>query len=257
MSKQQENVLQPYCKQCGDENTPCGVNCYPRILMHGLDGNGGIWGSAQVPKRYKSSRLTNLPIQDQNPEAYAFVKRYISKVTSVIENGIGLYLYSVPNKENRKGTGTGKTTVATAILNEFVIQRVIQHIRGEKRIDENPALFIKASELQNTFNSQFRGTDEMKEQASQKFAKYKKLMLSVELLVIDDIALRGTTEAYQDVFYEIIDKRYNEELATIFTSNTPLDNLGEVLNYQIASRIEGMTEGIVFEGKDNRKGGIL
>jgi DNA replication protein DnaC len=97
----------------------------------------------------------------------------------------------------------------------------------------------------------------MKEEASMKFSKFKKLMLSVELLVIDDIALRGTTEAYQDVFYEIIDKRYNEELTTIFTSNTPLDNLGEVLNYQIASRIEGMTEGILFKGQDNRKGGIL
>lgn len=255
--KNQDNVMQPFCKACGGGESPCNVNCYPRILMHGLEGNGGMWGTTQVPKRYKGSRLSNLPIQEQNPQAYAFIKRYISKVTSVVENGIGLYLYSLPSKENRKGTGTGKTTVATAIVNEFIIHRVIEHLKGERRIESNPVLFVKASELQNTFNSQFRGTDESKEQANTKFNKYKKLMLSVELLVIDDIALRGTTEAYQDVFYEIIDKRYNEELATIFTSNTPLENLGEVLNHQIASRIEGMTEGILFKGQDNRRGGIL
>ncbi|MCY8048435.1 ATP-binding protein [Bacillus haynesii] len=256
MTKQQ-NVLQPFCKKCGDNPDACDFTCYPRTLMHGMDGNGGIWRSTQVPKRYRSSFLSTLPIKDQNPEAYAFVKRYIDKVTSVVENGIGLYLYSVPNKENRKGTGTGKTTVATAILNEFVIRRVIEHTKGERSIEDNPALFVKASELQNTFNSQFRGTDESREQAASKFNKYKKLMLTVELLVIDDIALRGTTEAYQDVFYEIIDKRYNEELATIFTSNTSLKNLAGVLNQQIASRVEGMTEDIAFEGADNRKGGIL
>jgi len=251
------NVLQPFCKKCKDDANACTFQCFPRTLMHGMNGDGGIWKATQIPKRYQGSFLRNLPIQDQNPQVYSFVKRYIDKVTSVVENGIGLYMYSIPSKENRKGTGTGKTTVATAIVNEFVIQRVIEHSKGIRPIENNPALFIKASELQNTFNSQFRGTDEMKEEASMKFSKFKKLMLSVELLVIDDIALRGTTEAYQDVFYEIIDKRYNEELTTIFTSNTPLDNLGEVLNYQIASRIEGMTEGILFKGQDNRKGGIL
>jgi DNA replication protein DnaC len=251
------NVLQPYCKKCKGDPNACDFTCFPRTLMHGQNGDGGVWRATQVPKRYQNSFLRTLPIQEQNPQAHAFIKRYIDNLTHLVEQGVGLYMYSSPNKENRKGTGTGKTSVATAIVNEFVIKRVIEHTKGIKPIHEIPALFIKASELQNTFNAQFRGTDEMKEQASIKFNKFKKLMLSVELLVIDDIALRGTTEAYQDVFYEIIDKRYNEELTTLFTSNTPLDDLGEVLNYQIASRIEGMTEGILFKGKDNRKGGIL
>lgn len=251
------NVLQPYCKKCGDNPAACDAYCFPRTLMHGLDGNGGVWKSTQVPKRYRNSFLRTLPIEQQNPEAYMFIKRYINNITTLVKQGVGLYLFAIPNKENVKGTGTGKTTVATALVNEFVIKRVIEHVTGLEKINDVPSLFVKASELQNTFNSQFRGTDEAKEQAATRFSKYKKLMLKTELLVIDDIALRGTTEAYQDVFYEIIDKRYNEELTTIFTSNTPLENLGEVLNYQIASRIEGMTEEILLGGKDNRKGGVL
>ncbi|WP_214796540.1 MULTISPECIES: ATP-binding protein [unclassified Exiguobacterium] len=250
------NVLEPYCKRCG-ERGGCDYTCYPYVIMHGMNGDGGIWKSTQVPKRYQKSFLKNLPIAEQNPASYKFVSRYIERVTELVRRGIGLYLYSIPNKENRKGTGTGKTTVATAIINEYVIQRVIEHSKGEYPIVENPALFVKASEFQNTFNEQFRGTDESKQKAASKFLKYKKLMLSVELLVIDDIALRGTTEAYQDLLYEIIDKRYNEELTTIFTSNTPLEQLGEVMNYQIASRIEGMTEEVLLKGLDNRKGGVL
>jgi DNA replication protein DnaC len=249
-------VLSSKCKLAGNEMY-CNFTCFPHTLMHGLNSESGLWKSTRVPKRYRNSFLRNLPIKEQNPEAYAFVKRYITKIIPIVEQGIGLYLYSIPSKENRRGTGTGKTTVATAILNEFMIERVIQYSKGGKEIVENPGIFIKASELQNTFNAQFRGTDEMKEQASIKFKNLQQQMLKAELLVFDDIALRGTTEAYQDVFYEIIDKRYNEELATVFTSNTPLEQLGEVLNYQIASRIEGMTEAVSFEGKDNRKGGIL
>lgn len=252
-----DNVLQPYCKKCGNNPEACDFTCFPRTLMHGQDGTGGIWKSTQIPKRYQNSFLVNLPIKEQNPTAYAFIEKYINKVTNVVSRGIGLYLYSIPSQENRRGTGTGKTTVATAIINQFVIDRVIEHSKGIKSITNNPALFVKASELQNTFNAQFRGSEQAKLDASNKFDKFKKLMLSVELLVIDDIALRGTTEAYQDVFYEIIDKRYNEELTTIFTSNTPLENLGETLNYQIASRVEGMTEAVLLKGSDNRKGGVL
>lgn len=249
-------ILASKCKLAGDKRH-CNFTCFPHTLMHGLEGNGGIWKSTRVPKRYRKSFLHNLPIKEANPEAFDFIETYVQKIIPAVEEGIGLFLYSIPNKQNRRGTGTGKTTVATALVNEFVIERVIQHAKGGKRIVENPAIFMKASEFQNTYNAQFRGTDDMKDEAAIKFKKLKHLMINAELLVFDDIALRGTTEAYQDIFYEIIDKRYNEELATVFTSNIPIEQVGEVLNPQIESRIEGMTEPVAFEGKDFRKGGIL
>jgi DNA replication protein DnaC len=78
-------------------------------------------------------------------------------------------------------------------------------------------------------------------------------MMKTDLLVLDDIGLRGTTESLQNEIYEIIDERDTNERATIFTSNVPLDQIAELLNEQIASRIEGMTHAIPFTGKDNRK----
>ncbi|PEF03543.1 DNA replication protein [Bacillus thuringiensis] len=244
------------CKIAGNE-LRCNETCFPYVLTHGLNGNRGLWNSTKVPNRYRQSFLRNLPIQGQNPTAYSFIKIYIEKVLTMVEQGVGLYLYSMPSPTNRMGTGTGKTTVATAIVNEFILERIIQHAKGENKITNNPALFLKASELQNTYNAQFRGTDEMKTEASKKYYALKEMMLKTELLVIDDIALRNTTQAYQDEFYEVIDRRYNNEQCTIFTSNTPVEEIGQVLNYQIASRVEGMTEQVLFKGDDNRKGGIL
>ena len=82
-------------------------------------------------------------------------------------------------------------------------------------------------------------------------------MLQAELLVIDDIGLRNSTENFANELYEVIDERANDELATIYTSNYPIDSLGEILSHQIASRIEGSSIELEFEGKDNRKGGLL
>lgn len=256
MTFEKKCALASRCNVAGDA-LRCNETCFPFVLTHGINGNRGLWKSTKVPNRYRDSFLRNLPIKEQNPAAFSFIKVYIEKVLTMIEQGVGLYLYSIPSPTNRMGTGTGKTTVATAIVNEFIIERIIQHSKGEKKIIDNPALFIKASELQNTYNAQFRGTDEMKVEASKKYYALKAMMLKTELLVIDDIALRNTTQAYQDEFYEMIDRRYNNELCTIFTSNTPVEEIGQVLNHQIASRVEGMTEQVLFKGDDNRKGGIL
>ncbi|MBE7117275.1 AAA family ATPase [Bacillus paranthracis] len=256
MTLESKCVLASKCKNAGNERF-CNETCFPFVLAHGVTGEKGLWKSTKVPNRYRGSFLVNLPIKEQNPAAYSFIKVYIEKVLTMVEQGIGLYLFSIPSPTNRMGTGTGKTTVATAIVNEYIIERIIQHSKGEKKITNNPALFLKASELQNTYNAQFRGTDEMKTEASKKYYALKDMMLKTELLVIDDIALRNTTQAYQDEFYEVIDRRYNNEQCTIFTSNTPVEEIGQVLNFQIASRVEGMTEQVQFKGDDNRKGGVL
>lgn len=246
-----ENVckLSPKCKKAGSE--VCNVTCWAYVVAHGSSGTGGFWKATNVPKKYQESDIEI--IKSQNPQAYQVAKMYLNNIVDYVNQGVGLFLYSIPNAENRMGTGTGKTTVATNLLNEYVLARIIEHASGKRRIEVQPAYFLRASEFQNTFNSQFRGNDEMKIEATEKYYRLKKLMMETELLVIDDISLRNSTEALTNELYEILDERSIEEKSTIFTSNQPIEKVGEMLSEQIASRISGMSEMIGFYGKDNRK----
>jgi DNA replication protein DnaC len=254
MTETNENrcLMAPVCKFAG-KSTHCHDLCFPFRKAHGESGESGVVALAGVPKKYKTANKTNLPIQEDNPDVYEAVMAICNDIEDFIDEGVGLYLYSSPNKENPKGTGTGKTTTALTILNEYLQHRLVQHIKQERTIEELPALFIKASKLQNQYNAQFRGTIDEQQEASSKFYKMKKQMIETDLLVLDDIALRSTTEAFANELYEIIDERTTEERAIILTSNEPIETVGKVLSEQIRSRIEGSCELISFEGKDHRK----
>lgn len=245
-------LLAKYCAKAGNPRF-CNAYCFPHTRLHGENGDGGLLSVANIPKKYRNSTLENLPIKDENPKAFELIQRYGQKVVAKVDEGVGIYLYGVPSKENPKGVGNGKTTSAVAILIEYLRQRTILEVKGERKIDELPAFFMKMAKFQNIYNSQFRGSKDSTETNGDKYQVLKQKMMKCELLVLDDIGLRGTTEALQNEIYEIIDERDTNELATIFTSNVPLDRIVEILGEQIASRIKGMTFAIPFYGKDSRK----
>lgn len=254
MTNETNCMLSNQCKKAGDLQQ-CTTLCFPYLKMHGEQGSGGMLGLTNLPDKYSRITTRSLPFKEQNPQAHAVVVAYCKNIIENVGRGIGFYFYSIPNAENPRGTGTGKTTASAAIINEYVASRVVEHMKGTRPILSRPALFVRAVELQNAFNAQFRGTIDMQQLASQKYYSMKKNMTEVELLAIDDIGLREATESFTTEFYEILDDRCSEGRATLFSSNTPLKDIPQILSAQIASRIDGMTSGISFIGKDHRKGG--
>ncbi|MGG1757747.1 DNA replication protein [Bacillus velezensis] len=234
----------------------CDYTCFACTFMHGVEGGrGGMWATTGVPKKYRGARLSNLPIDEDNPKAYKIISQYIGNVlTFVQEKNAGLLLYSIPTNENPFGTGTGKTTSAVTVLNHFLIERCRSYLKGQQGMEINPAIFVKSTEMQNSFNAMFRGTREMQEEASKRYYNLKNAVKKTELVVLDDIATRGSriSEAYEDELYEILDYRSTNGLTTIFTSNVSLEELSKCLGDRIASRIAGMTVKLGFTGKDNR-----
>jgi DNA replication protein DnaC len=249
-------VFADSCRLAGNPHY-CNFTCYAYAFMHGVEGgSGGLWNTSGVPKAYRHCRLSNLPIKEDNPKAYALLTKYINNVLHfVLEKHAGLFLYSLPDEDNPFGTGTGKTTSAVTVLNHYLTERSRAYLRGEMELNDNPALFVKSTELQNTFNAQFRGTKEMQDKASERYYNLKNALKKTELVVFDDIATRGSriSEAFEDELYEILDYRATNAVgATIFTSNINMEELSKCLGDRIASRIAGMTVKVGFKGKDNR-----
>lgn len=248
--------LSSTCKKVGTEL--CNPMCFPFVFLHGTEGLTGLWKTRNVPKKYDGCLLDNLPIKQANPKAFTVIEKYCSDVVAFVEDkGVGLFLYSIPNQQNKFGTGTGKTTSAITILNHYVIEASRNHLTGKKKMDGNPALFMKASELQNIYNQQFRGSNDLQNNASDSFYKMKDRMKKIPLLVLDDIAIREISQAFENELYEVIDYRATNELATIFTSNLAMTELGQMIGERIASRVDGMTVAVAFQGVDNRQGGLF
>ncbi|MGE6629620.1 DNA replication protein [Bacillus sp. NPDC077027] len=238
----------------------CDYTCFACTFMHGLTEGKGMWTTLGVPKKYRDCRFTNLPIKTDNPKPYTLIEKYVGNILDfVLERNTGLFFYSVPTKENPMGTGTGKTTSAVTILNHFLIERCRAFLKGEMELQDNPALFVKSTELQNTFNAMFRGKTEMKETASIRYYNLKNSLKKCELVVFDDIATRGSriSEAFEEELYEILDSRNTNGLTTIFTSNVSLEEMSKNVGERITSRIAGMTVKVGFTGADNRIDALL
>jgi DNA replication protein DnaC len=244
-----ECILSRDCKRVGTE--VCNNFCYPYVVLHGTQGDGGFWKTRNIPSKYSDYLRSNLPIEAENPMVYKAVLNYIDNIIDRVQNSNrGIYFTG--------NTGTGKTTTVVTILNEYLLARVKQYVSGGKPITVNPVLFVRLAEFQNIYNSQFRGTPEMQNDSAVKYYSFKQKMKEVELLVIDDIALRGCPEGFQNELYEIIDTRATEDATTFFTSNVVYEELPEYVGERITSRIQGMCgKQVILKGKDNRESGLF
>lgn len=80
-------------------------------------------------------------------------------------------------------------------------------------------------------------------------------MLDDEFLIFDDLGSSGFTEWRKEVLFETIDRRYESELPTVFTSNLTRDEIKKELGPRISSRMFSKENLILefHEGKDYRQ----
>ena len=80
-----------------------------------------------------------------------------------------------------------------------------------------------------------------------------------DVLVLDELGASVPTEWVRDTMYQIINKRYNDNKLTIFTTNY-LDKsedvskrLEERITYRLRSRLYEMCTNVVIDGEDYRR----
>lgn len=140
-------------------------------------------------------------------------------------------------KETRKGlflfgpAGTGKTYTAYAIC---------------KKIEESgiQVMAIKAIDILQTIKKEINSDNET--------SFLDELNDFKGLLFIDDLGTEKGTEWVLETFYSILDKKYEEMIPVIITSNCNLNELGEKMGDRFSSRIAQMCEVIAMVGEDRR-----
>lgn len=130
-----------------------------------------------------------------------------------------------------KGFGSGKTHLAVCIANH-----VLHALR-------RPVLFKKARdlllEIRRTFSERDTGTE----------FDILDSVLSVELLVLDDVGVDTPSPWIESTYWTIFDRRLEWQLPTVVTTNYPLEaergevSLGERIGYGALSRLSQLCKG--------------
>ncbi|MBU6334712.1 MAG: ATP-binding protein [Chloroflexi bacterium] len=96
--------------------------------------------------------------------------------------------------------GVGKTHLAAAIANEL--------LRRQWQV-----LFAVVPDLLDHLRSTFGPSSEVE------YDERAELVRNVPLLILDDLGTENTTAWAREKLFQIVNHRYNERLATVFTSN--------------------------------------
>lgn len=216
------------------------------VAFHGLNGTGGRVGAANVPADYRFVTLANSPVRENQPEIYrmldAYVKTFERQFESDSERIKSLYLYS-------RNPGTGKTTSAVALLNEWLVAHFLGALKRRRQPLQLPAYFLDVNEFQTRYNLATMTNDEDEiERTRDEIRKCQ----TVPFLVMDDIGVRGATEAFRSYLHAIINYRTTNGLPTVYTSNFPIEDMAQVFDDRLYDRMRDQCVELHFEGESKR-----
>lgn len=193
---------------------------------------------AMIPKRYEHCTLETFRASDVVlKNAKARVEEFVGVWPNV--HGRGLLITGPP--------GSGKTHLAVSALLE-----IVNDAKPGRVLFRNFQDLI--FEIQATFESDQQVTK----------LDIMRPVVECDLLVLDELGSQKPTNFVTDILYYLINTRYNEERATIFTTNygeTAADAGKETLEQRIGdrmrSRLAEMAQRISLEGTPDYRRNVL
>jgi DNA replication protein DnaC len=214
--------------------------------MHGYSGASGRIGNAGTPNDYRLLTLRSSPAREAQAKTYAILDKYVATFERQFEDGgeriKSLYLWS-------ESPGNGKTTTATALLNEWIIANYLGSLKLGRQALQTPAVFLDVNSFQTDYNLATMTNDESE------MAKIKATIQRTQtapFAVLDDIGVRSASEAFRSYVHAIVNYRTTNGLPTIFTSNLPIEEMAVVFDGRLYDRMRDQCAVLHFEGKSKR-----
>ncbi|WP_232335201.1 ATP-binding protein [Thermoactinomyces sp. CICC 10520] len=211
------------------------------------------FNSAMIPDEFRQATFKGYKVENQAQKALydaavAYLREFGKDDFGVKKgNSLGFVavygesrLKSLPTAERMKAKrrhnncGLGKTHLQMAIARELIS-------RG------HTVLCVSDDSLMEELMS-------AKMEAVEEYNKQIHDIISVQVLVWDDIGKSNPTEAKRSAYFRIINERYKAQRPIIYSSNEDVETLSDRIGDAAASRLLGMSKGRIVrvEGPDYR-----
>lgn len=176
-----------------------------------------------IPERFKNAKYDDVPAQiRQLFEAMPQTRR-------------GIYIHGA--------VGTGKTHIAYALKSKWDVPN---QNTDNGYIPGRWSQFYNMTELLREIRLDIR------RDWSNRKGYDQELLESPNMAILDDVGAEKITDWVAETFYLIVNKRYNDMIPTIFTSNLAIPDLAEKIGNRTASRIVEMCDVVELVGADRR-----
>jgi DNA replication protein DnaC len=242
-------LLSSRCKLAN--SNACNRSCGHFIAMSGYSGTGGRVANANTPADYRLLTLATSPARENQAKIYGTLEKYTQTFERQFEaDGSrikSLYLWS-------DSPGTGKTTMAIAVLNEWLIAHYLGSLKRNRQAQQTAAYFLDCNEWQTLFNEFNRSNvpREVAEPASREYYRRMHLAKTAPFVVCDDLGVRDATTAFRGDLHAVINARTTNGLPTIYTSNLPIEEMAVVFDQRLYDRVRDQCAVLHFSGNSFR-----
>jgi DNA replication protein DnaC len=237
-------ILSSRCKLAGTSD--CNRSCGHFIAMSGYSGTGGRVANANTPADYRLLTLATSPARESQAKIYGTLEKYTQTFDRQFEaDGSrikSLFLWS-------ESPGTGKTTTAISVLNEWLIAHYLGSLKRNRQAQQTPAYFLDVNAFQTDYNLATMTNDDA---AMGSIKATIQRAQQAPFAVLDDTGLRSASEAFRSYVHAIVNYRTANGLPTIFTSNLPIEEMAVVFDARLYDRMRDMCAVLHFGGTSAR-----
>jgi DNA replication protein DnaC len=182
--------------------------------------------ATSIPRRYLEVDFERWPITNLDQTIVRVVRKYCRKLNDNLESGRGLYFFGE--------VGSGKTSLAMCVAKEVLRER------RSLAIFSGPELLAR---IGATYDDGSRDS----------YLGLLDLLGSVDVLVLEDLAVAKQNEWRLEQLYAVVNRRYEDRRPLVVTADVPnAEALADHIGERTCSRIVEMCEPLPFLDGDHR-----